>query len=45
MWPLRWQAACGDEGVALFGELDLVNCTDCRAVVARAEYIAKASGQ
>lgn len=45
MWPLLWQSACGREGVALFGELGLVNCPDCRSVVARAEYMAKASGE
>lgn len=42
MWPLLWQAACGAQGVALFGELDLVTCRECRATVARAEYMARA---
>ena len=41
MWSLLWQAACGATGVALFGELGLVNCPECRATVARAEYMAK----
>lgn len=41
MWPLLWQAACGAEGVALFGELGLVTCPACRLVVARAELMAK----
>lgn len=43
MWPLLWQAACGAEDVALFGELGLVNCAECRTVVARAEILARAS--
>lgn len=41
MWPLMWSAACGADGVALFGEIGLVNCRDCLAVVARAEYLAR----
>jgi hypothetical protein len=41
MWPLLWGAACGAQDVALFGELGLVNCPDCRAVVARAEILGK----
>lgn len=44
LWPLTWQAACGAENVALFGERDLVNCAECLAVVARAEYLAKPVG-
>lgn len=44
MWPLGWQAACGAENVALFGEIGLVNCPECRTVVARAEYLARPAG-
>lgn len=40
LWPLRWEAACGAQGVALFGELDLVTCPECRRVVVRAEILA-----
>lgn len=43
MWPLLWSAACGAENVATFGELGLVNCHDCRTVVARAEILARAN--
>lgn len=43
MWPLMWGAACGAENVAVFGELGLVNCRECRAVVARAELLARPS--
>lgn len=43
MWPLMWGSACGQEKVALFGELGLVNCPECRAVVARAEILARPS--
>lgn len=39
-WPLTWQAACGAENVALFGELGLVDCPECRAAVARSELLA-----
>lgn len=44
MWPLRWSAACGAEGVALFGERDLVNCRECQVVLARAEILGQQLG-
>lgn len=43
MWPLRWSAACGASNVALFGELALVDCGECRDVVIRAELMGAAS--
>lgn len=43
MWPLSWSAACGAEGfgVQLVGELGLVDCVECRQIVARAELLAR----
>lgn len=43
MWPLLWSAACGAEGVSLTRELGLIDCADCRRVVARAERLGLAS--
>lgn len=42
MWPLSWSAACGAEGfgVVLDTTLALVECVECRKVVARAEILA-----
>lgn len=38
--PRTWAAACGAQNVLLFGELGLVDCPECRALVARSELLA-----
>lgn len=43
MVPRLWQGACGAENVLLTRELGLIDCPDCRAIVARAERLGRAS--
>lgn len=43
MRPLMWQAACGAQDVTTTTELGLIDCAACRAVVARAERLGRAS--